>query len=70
MWTLKESYVKMLGAGLSIEPASFAVKIDGVRASVESDPGAHLRLYELEGYSIALCAAHPNLPDKILEVVP
>ncbi|MCL2684635.1 MAG: 4'-phosphopantetheinyl transferase superfamily protein [Synergistaceae bacterium] len=70
MWTLKESYVKMLGAGLSAEPTSFAVKTDGVHARIESDPGAHLRLYELEGYSAALCAAHPNLPDKILEVIP
>jgi len=71
IWTLKESYVKMLGAGLSIDPAGFAVKIEGwrYRARVESDPRAHLRLYELEGYSVALCAMHPNLPDKILEVV-
>jgi len=71
MWTLKESYVKMLGAGLSIDPASFAVKIEDCRdcARIESDPTAHLRLFDLEGYSAALCAMHPNFPDKILEVV-
>jgi len=71
MWTLKESYVKMLGAGLSVEPASFVVKIEDCRerARVESDPGAHLRIYNIEGYSAALCATHSNLPDKILEVV-
>jgi len=69
IWTLKESYVKMLGAGLSVDPAGFAVKVDGRRARVESDRIAHLRLYELEGYSAALCATHSNLPDKILEVI-
>ena len=68
MWTLKESYLKMLGTGLSAEPSGFAVKIEGRRARVESDPGAYLRLYDLEGCSAAICAAHPNLPDKIIEV--
>ena len=69
IWTLKESYVKMLGTGLSIEPASFAVKIEGRRARVESDPTAYLCLYGLDGYSIAFCATHPDFPDKILEVI-
>lgn len=73
MWTLKESYVKMLGTGFSVEPSGFAVKIEGRYASVESDPGAYLRLYSpedcgLEGYSIALCATHPRFPDNILKI--
>ena len=70
LWTLKESYLKMLGTGLSVEPASFAVRMEKISARVESNPGAHMRLYELEGYSAAICAAHPNIPDKILEIVP
>jgi 4'-phosphopantetheinyl transferase len=67
LWTLKESYMKMLGKGLALDPSSFAVKIDGRRASISTDPCAHLRVYDLEGYSVSLCSLHDG-PRSIREV--
>ncbi|MDR1979891.1 MAG: 4'-phosphopantetheinyl transferase superfamily protein [Synergistaceae bacterium] len=64
-WTLKESYVKMLGTGLSTELRSFCVKIDGDRACTDSDVKACFRLYRLEGYSVALCSPHSHWPEKL-----
>jgi 4'-phosphopantetheinyl transferase len=64
-WTLKESYVKMLGTGFSIDPKSFYVKIDGDRACTDSDPKACLRLYRLEGYSVGLCSPHSRWPEEL-----
>ncbi|GHS99545.1 hypothetical protein AGMMS50276_23380 [Synergistales bacterium] len=68
IWTLKESYLKMLGSGLSVNPASFAVKIHGQDACVASDPRPCLRLYDLGGYSLALCSLISGCPEKFEEV--
>jgi 4'-phosphopantetheinyl transferase len=67
LWTLKESYMKMLGKGLALAPSSFAVKIEGLRARVTTDPRARLRVYGLEGYSVSLCSLHDG-PRSIREV--
>jgi 4'-phosphopantetheinyl transferase len=56
-WTLKESYVKMLGTGLSTDTKSFRAIIEGETARIDTDPDAHLYLsHILEGYSIAVCS--------------
>jgi 4'-phosphopantetheinyl transferase len=70
IWTLKESYLKMLGTGLMVDPAGFSVRIDvhGRCAGVDSDPRPRLRLYEVEGYSAALCLLHTAFPESIEEV--
>ena len=70
IWTLKESYLKMLGTGLMADPAGFSVRVEvpGTCACVTSDPRPSLRLYEVEGYSAALCLLHTAFPEKIEEV--
>lgn len=68
MWAAKESYLKWLGTGLSREPSSFVVSLQGNGGLVAEYPGLHLRLYEeLSGYSAAVCAA-ARLPERLIMV--
>jgi 4'-phosphopantetheinyl transferase len=61
LWTLKESYVKMLGTGLSAGTKSFKVIIDGGAARIDTDPGVRLYLsHILEGYSVSVCLGGPR----------
>jgi 4'-phosphopantetheinyl transferase len=62
LWTLKESYLKAKGTGLTQSPASlcFSVASDG---SVQGPPGFSYRLYTRpSGYRIALSEAHTAKP--------
>ncbi|MDR1873701.1 MAG: 4'-phosphopantetheinyl transferase superfamily protein [Synergistaceae bacterium] len=64
-WTLKESYVKMRGTGLSTDMKSFRVVIEGNAARVDGDPGVRLQLsHALEGYSIAVCSGPGGKPAR------
>ena len=58
----------MRGNGLGGSPSSFAVQLEGHTAFIPSDPAAHLRVYELEGYSAAFCSAHAACPEKFIPV--
>ncbi|MDR1917281.1 MAG: 4'-phosphopantetheinyl transferase superfamily protein [Synergistaceae bacterium] len=56
LWTLKESYIKMLGTGLSTDTKSFKVIIEGDAARIDTDPDVRLYLsHILEGYSVSVC---------------
>jgi 4'-phosphopantetheinyl transferase len=68
-WTLKESYVKMRGTGFSTDPRSFGVKITGREAQIASEPGLFLRLYDLKGYSLALCSPHRHWRESFKTVI-
>jgi 4'-phosphopantetheinyl transferase len=66
LWTLKESYLKMLGAGFSKESREFCVlpkeQTDNIpdMFSPEDDPGLFFQRFNfIEGYSLSLCAAEP-----------
>jgi 4'-phosphopantetheinyl transferase len=67
-WVLKESYVKMLGTGFSMDPRSFCVHKERISAKVNEtshSPAASLRLLNLPGYSAAVCSASEELPSAI-----
>jgi 4'-phosphopantetheinyl transferase len=61
LWTRKESYVKMTGAGFSIEPSSFCVLPE---EPVLPFPGTPFfrNFNVIPGYSLALCAEEPVRP--------
>lgn len=68
-WTLKESYLKALGYGLSKPLQSFSIEIDRGRSPQlidHSEMGPwYFKLYRLgDSYRCAVCAASPLFPDQ------
>lgn len=69
LWVLKESYVKMLGKGLSMRLDSFSIKIDGENISLLSPVGhdqCFFKLYDAcHGYKMAVCGMENKFPDNV-----
>jgi 4'-phosphopantetheinyl transferase len=73
LWTLKESYVKAVGQGLSLSLSSFAIQVTPAGIIICQDGKIstdwHFRQYELApGYKLAVCSAQQQLPERV-EVV-
>jgi 4'-phosphopantetheinyl transferase len=61
-WTLKESYIKFVGVGLSMPLNEFCIEFlrDEIRVA-----DVYLKQYELgAGYKMAVCAGHKDFPDE------
>jgi 4'-phosphopantetheinyl transferase len=58
IWTAKESYVKMIGSGFSVEPSRFCV-LPGNTTPLTKEKPYFRRFNHLDGYSLTLCAAEP-----------
>ncbi len=61
LWTVKESFLKYLGVGLTVSPRR--VEVDAARAALTLDgapQAVYLRKYPLEGYALTVCAQGPD----------
>jgi 4'-phosphopantetheinyl transferase len=68
LWTLKESFIKRIGTGLSLDPLRFEILVRepiGVRQDYDEQE-YRCRLYEeLPGYKIALCLTGGRFPEHV-----
>jgi 4'-phosphopantetheinyl transferase len=65
LWTLKESYLKMRGLGLGINPASFRLRLNADTAVVLGEENLFLRLFRgIPNHSLAICSARADWPDR------
>nr|WP_246428006.1 4'-phosphopantetheinyl transferase superfamily protein [Paenibacillus phyllosphaerae] len=68
LWTLKESYIKAVGVGLTLSLKSFTIrKLPG--GEITLDPPAeryHFKQYDLNThYKLSVCSSSPQLPGSV-----
>lgn len=72
LWTLKESYLKVLGKGLTLALNSFSVVNEGNKFRIKIDTkfiDVHLKQYFIEEvYKLSVCAYEDQFADKLVHV--
>ncbi|MGN0342741.1 MAG: 4'-phosphopantetheinyl transferase family protein [Roseburia sp.] len=72
LWTLKESYMKATGFGISLEPKNFGIEFreDGIQAVPSVDQRKfHFKEYvRNDGYCYSCCSLAEEFPDVMIEV--
>lgn len=72
LWTLKESYIKAWGKGLSIPLDSFSLKINSLNdielKTSNAYKGCYFRQYDIDpAYKMAVCSLKSEFPDHVEE---
>ena len=66
LWVLKESFLKMRGLGLGVNPASIRLYRRGGAVLVAGEENIFFKLYhDIPGYSIAVCSTQSDWPDEV-----
>lgn len=72
LWTLKESYLKAIGRGLTLSLSSFELKASQGEYVVDINgtfAEAHLQVVSLEkGYKLAVCAFEPEIRQEVIPI--
>ncbi len=69
IWTLRESYMKAIGSGISMSLGSFEIKLDEKIGVIDnrSDGRYYFKEYDnVNGYKISCCCEHNNFEDNPL----
>ncbi len=72
LWTLKESYMKMTGEGMSLKLDRFEFSM-GEQLTVKRDGkpcDCHVKEYDLPGYKLAVCAEEGEFAEVVKYVGP
>lgn len=70
LWTLKESYLKAAGTGLSVSLKSFTIRKDGGNISIKNNremSRCFFKQYEIDpGYKLSVCALHWDFAGQVV----
>lgn len=68
LWSLKESYIKAVGEGLSIKLASFSIRKTSHSIHIEGGEGEYyFKQYDIDSaYKLSICAKSQNFPEGVV----